>query len=162
MFLNFPLNVCHHGYGCCCYHHCHYFAWRIIPGGSRWLLRNCLEMPFWECGSVPASPKHWEVWACMGNKNNPCTDLPKETVNRHANIQSDMKCRRLENCNQGSMARKYTPWLRICTPAQCFHAVHTYLVDRHRFPLVYWIWQIKQDDRKQIPSLWKSPVSTEK
>lgn len=94
IFLNFPLNVCHHGYDCCCYHHCHYFAWRIIPGGSRWLLRNCLEMPFWECGSVPESPKHWEVWACMGNKNNPCTDLPKETVNRHANIQSDMKCRK--------------------------------------------------------------------
>lgn len=53
MFLNFPLNTCSYAYDCCCYHHCHYFSWRIIPRGSRWLPRNCLEMPFWELGSVP-------------------------------------------------------------------------------------------------------------
>lgn len=79
--------------------------------------------------------QHWEVWVCKGNKKkkNTCTDLSKETVctgtepNRHANIKSDVKCRRLKNCNQGPMARKGTPQLLISTLVQYIDAIHEYL-----------------------------------
>lgn len=168
MFLNFPLNVCYYGYDCCCYHHCHYFAWRIILRGSRWLLRNCLEMPFWELGSVPLSPAlrgvdmHWKF-------KKQSKTLPHISSRRTFVLAQSLTGMPTSSLTWNIRGRKTVT--RSKWPENTPHSYksqhgHSALmwfvpisVNQHGFPSVYWIRQIKQGDRKQILSPWKPQVS---